>query len=388
MDDISRNALARARGALDVVAAGPGQSAGRSVGRLIRSLAMSDDMDAAAAFIEAQNWVEKDAIGRVMKAAVPGLHLGSLPADTITADFMAALRPYAVLSRLDKARRVPTKTRVIAFGAGAAAFRVGERKPIPISRASLVGIQIDSKPKVAGVSLATRELLAVPGIETDIALGLDLAAATGAAEDAVFLDPTVTGSILNGAPTAVSVGVNTTGVDADLQKASPAYAELRKTMPEDAAKREIGANLQRNLPEVAITGLVGALSGKFGPEAMVTGVAPNYKMGRVGSAVLGFADEGLLEGGTEQVASNYGVQKAIPSQSLIEGVGQNIVAEGMPGIAGVAPNSPPAPPNGFDASAPPLPPAPISTIGCGNIFSRVVARVPRRIPARERSTRE
>ncbi|AEB82847.1 phage major capsid protein [Alicycliphilus denitrificans] len=219
MDDISRNALARARGALDVVAAGPGQSAGRSVGRLIRSLAMSDDMDAAAAFIEAQNWVEKDAIGRVMKAAVPGLHLGSLPADTITADFMAALRPYAVLSRLDKARRVPTKTRVIAFGAGAAAFRVGERKPIPISRASLVGIQIDSKPKVAGVSLATRELLAVPGIETDIALGLDLAAATGAAEDAVFLDPTVTGSILNGAPTAVSVGVNTTGVDADLQKA-------------------------------------------------------------------------------------------------------------------------------------------------------------------------
>ena len=41
------------------------------------------------AFIEAQNWVEKDAIGRVMKTAVPGLHLGSLPAIT-TADFMAA----------------------------------------------------------------------------------------------------------------------------------------------------------------------------------------------------------------------------------------------------------------------------------------------------------
>lgn len=218
MDDIARSALARARSALDV-AAGPGQSAGRSVGRLIRVLALADDPGAAQAFLQAQSWVERDTLAHVTKAAVPGLNLGSLPADTMNADFLAALRPHAVLSRLDKARRVPAKTRVIAFSAGAAAYRVGERKPLPISRAALAGITLDPKPKVAGVSLATRELLSIPGLETDVALGQDLAAATGQAEDAWFLDPTAPGSALNSAPTAVSVGVNTTGVDADLQKA-------------------------------------------------------------------------------------------------------------------------------------------------------------------------
>ena len=122
--------------------------------------------------------------------------------------------------------------------------------------------------------------------------------------------------------------------DADLQKSSPAYAELRKRgMDEQAAKREIGANFERNFPELAMVGLVGALSGKFGPEAMATGVAPKYAMGRPGAAVLGFLDEGPLQGGAEQVASNVGVQRAIPGQSLIEGVGPNIVAEGIPGAA-------------------------------------------------------
>jgi len=124
--------------------------------------------------------------------------------------------------------------------------------------------------------------------------------------------------------------------DTELTEMSPAYAELRKGgMVEEEAKREVGANFMKNLPELAAVGAIGALSGKYGVEGMAAGVFP--KMGRLAAGSVGALDEGLVQGGTEQVTSNYGVRRVNPKQSLIEDVGQNIVAEGLPGLAmGVA----------------------------------------------------
>jgi hypothetical protein len=122
--------------------------------------------------------------------------------------------------------------------------------------------------------------------------------------------------------------------DEELKAASPVYAALRESgMSEAEAKKDLGANFMRNLPEVGIAALIGAVGGKYGMEGMAAGVAP--KMGRFASAAVSGIDEGL-QGATEQVASNYGVQRVKPEQSLLEDLGVNTVAEALPGIAGGA----------------------------------------------------
>ena len=125
--------------------------------------------------------------------------------------------------------------------------------------------------------------------------------------------------------------------DATLIAQSPEYAQLRESgMPEADAKLKIGADFTRNLPELLGTAAVGALSGKYGVEAMAAGVAPKMAANRAAAAGLGFAQEGA-EGAVEQLASNYGVQRAVPSQSLTEDVGLNAAMEGLVGgVGGVA----------------------------------------------------
>lgn len=128
--------------------------------------------------------------------------------------------------------------------------------------------------------------------------------------------------------------INSTS-DADLQAQSPEYRDLRvnKGLSEQEAKSEIGANFGRNLPEVLAAGAVGALSGKFGVEGMAAKVAP--KTGKLASAGIGLLDE-ASQGGIEQLTTNIGVQRAIPSQSLGEDIPLNMAMEGLPGLLGGA----------------------------------------------------
>lgn len=120
--------------------------------------------------------------------------------------------------------------------------------------------------------------------------------------------------------------------DAELQTSSPAYAELRRRgVSEAEAKQEVGANFMRNLPELAAVGAIGAVSGKYGVEGMAAGIFP--KMGRLGASAVGGFNEGFVQGGSEQLATNVGVQRVKPNQSLLEDLGPNMVAEGLPGVA-------------------------------------------------------
>lgn len=71
--------------------------------------------------------------------------------------------------------------------------------------------------------------------------------------------------------------------------------------------------------------MLGGSGGKYGVEGMAAGIAPKYAAGRLGAAAVGFLDEGVIQGGSEQLASNYGLQRALPNQSLTENIGPNIV---------------------------------------------------------------
>lgn len=124
--------------------------------------------------------------------------------------------------------------------------------------------------------------------------------------------------------------------DADLLIESPEYYDLRvnQGLGEKEAKAKIGADLSRNLPEVTAGTVAGAIGGKFGVEGMAARVAPN--MGRMTAMGVGLLDEGA-QGAIEQVATNYGVQRAMPAQSLTEDVALNAAAEALPGgVAGLA----------------------------------------------------
>lgn len=122
--------------------------------------------------------------------------------------------------------------------------------------------------------------------------------------------------------------------DNDLMAASPEYAQLRQTMTEAQAKEAIGANLSRNLPELAGAAAIGGVAGRFGVEPALAGLPT--KSGRLGTALTETAQE-ATQGGIEQLATNYGVRRGLPSQSLSEDVLLNAASEGvLGGIAGGA----------------------------------------------------
>jgi len=138
--------------------------------------------------------------------------------------------------------------------------------------------------------------------------------------------------------------------DAELQAVNPEYAQMRQSMTEAQAKADFGSRFVEHLPELAVTAIIGALGGKYGLEGLAAGTG--VKVGRTAGAAIGAVDEGLVQGGGEQIATNVGVRRVDPRQSLTEGVGQNIAAEGLPGFVGGAlsggsraePAAPPAAP--------------------------------------------
>lgn len=127
--------------------------------------------------------------------------------------------------------------------------------------------------------------------------------------------------------------------DADLRANSADYATLRQTMSEKDAKHALGSRFVEHLPELAITAIVSALGGKYGLEGLAAKVGPKG-VGRLGAGGIGALDEGA-QGAVEQVASNVGVRRSMPGQSLTEDVALNAAMEGvLGGVGGLAAGSP------------------------------------------------
>lgn len=146
--------------------------------------------------------------------------------------------------------------------------------------------------------------------------------------------------------------------DEDLRRDSPDYATLRQTMTEKQAKHELGSRFVEHLPELAVTALVSSLGGKYGLEGLAARVGPKG-VGRLGAAALGTADE-ASQGAVEQLASNVGVRRVKPDQSLVEDVGLNAAMEGLLGGVGGAVAGSPARPSG-------APPGPAPAAGSGRL---------------------
>lgn len=229
----------------------------------MRALALANgDSIGAISFCESQNWLEKSSIIDIVKAGVASARTADLPFNDVVLDLLEAIRPYSILSRLDRVRQVPSRTRSIAFGTGTTAHVVAEHKPIPMSRVNFNGLTVEPI-KVAALSVVTKELLQSQAKGVDEAIADDMAAAVGQAEDAVFFLPTVAGSVLNGAPTAVSAGSTLANVDADLQKAMDLLT---------AAKGKLTDAVWVLSPEAA--GKLAGLRGTGGAPAF-PGIGPN-----------------------------------------------------------------------------------------------------------------
>ncbi|OLL27477.1 hypothetical protein BTH42_32030 [Burkholderia sp. SRS-W-2-2016] len=150
--------------------------------------------------------------------------------------------------------------------------------------------------------------------------------------------------------------------DAELMTRSPEYAQLRRTMSEPDAKAAIGANLSRNLPEVLAAGALGAAGGVVGAEGALAGLPSRF--GRTGTA-LAEAGSQAAQAGATQFATNYGLQRALPQQSLTADVGTAAAQGGIFGaltgaaVGGHRPAEAPAPlPDEAPPASIPLLPAP------------------------------
>ena len=196
------------------------QTTGRTAGRFLRTLAVSEGLvDSASAFLAGQRWVDKTEVEIAVKTAVSGLGFDDIASQPAGTDFLATLRPRSILGRLTAARHVPFRQRVIVFGTGTRASVVASGAPIPLSKASITGDIIEPV-KVGGLSVLTGETLAMSGgVAADQAIADDLAMAVASAEDVLFIDPAQPGSALAGATPIPSSGSTLAQIDADLAAA-------------------------------------------------------------------------------------------------------------------------------------------------------------------------
>lgn len=143
---------------------------------------------------------------------VPGVQGGALR-DAV----LEALRDAgSVALRLQNLRRTPMFTRVFMNAAGVVATTPGEGSGAPVLKGDWSGVQLTPKLHT-GIIVTTDEIAKSTSPEALAGLIGDLAAAVVAAEDRAMIDPTVSGSILNGASNFVGTGTAVANTDADLR---------------------------------------------------------------------------------------------------------------------------------------------------------------------------
>lgn len=190
-----------------------------SPGRFLQALVMGKGRpEVAMAWAESQGqWLDRPVIVAALKAAVGGTVSGDFSGarSTISDAFLEAMRGDSIPLRL-AVRRVPMLTRIYANTSGVLASQVAQGGPIPTLKGTWTPTTLTPK-KCAGLVVQTEELAKSTDPGAPLALVDDLAKAVAAEENRTFLAPTVTGSILDGAPNFTSTGATLTGVDADLR---------------------------------------------------------------------------------------------------------------------------------------------------------------------------
>jgi HK97 family phage major capsid protein len=162
--------------------------------RYLRAIAVGhDDPMAAVSFAEASTWSAKDAITKSIKAVVGGMTTGGGLATPVGIDFLAALRPLTALGRLPGVRRVPARTRLLQQVGPTRAHWVAQGDAKVVCLGSFTSATLDLK-TVAGLTVATEELIASADIDVERALLADLLGAVALEMDIALLSPTNSGS--------------------------------------------------------------------------------------------------------------------------------------------------------------------------------------------------
>lgn len=200
------------------------QARGRTAARVFKALHVAQgNPTAAAAYCDAQNWLDTRQVAATLKAAVTAYGTDDMGLPTPAAvDFAEMVRPLTIMGKLQDLRRVPARVRAIAATAGSTAYWSGERAPRPISKLTLAGETLEPLGVVA-MLVTTTELLRSGSPDAETTLSRDLAAAAAAALDSAFIDHTNAGtagvkpaSITNGVTPYYSTGAGLTSIDSDL----------------------------------------------------------------------------------------------------------------------------------------------------------------------------
>lgn len=194
-----------------------------TAGRFLQSLAIARGQPSSAiAFAESQgHWLDRDQVVAGLKTAVSAIDAADFDGvsgvyQPVAESFLAAMRPFSVLQRLQNLRRVPMRTQVLATTSKIIASEIAAGSPIPVVRMTLAGT-LPAPRNFAAILVQTNDLMRSSSPQAALSITNDLAEAVALAEDTGFLHPGTTGSVLNGAGTFTSAGSTVTGVDSDLR---------------------------------------------------------------------------------------------------------------------------------------------------------------------------
>lgn len=176
-----------------------------TVARFLRTLAVSQaEPRTAIAYASGQNWADQYRIVTTIRAAAPALGSAASVLSPVGLDFADLVRPQTILGRLAGVRSMPFGCRLVGLTAATRAHFVKPGGAIPLSGVAFTQPGTIQRKMVAGILVASDELLREADPQVERALTADLVGATAAAIDETFVDVTNAGS--DETPAAITYG--------------------------------------------------------------------------------------------------------------------------------------------------------------------------------------
>jgi HK97 family phage major capsid protein len=131
------------------------------------------------------------------------------------AGFIESLRSATIVGRLGL-RPVPLNTRTIVGDGTAVAAFADEGQPKPLTAGAFTAVSLPPR-KCTGWAVLTQEVLKASHQQAENIVLAELRRAVVQSQDQHFIDPTLAGSVTNGAPTVTSTGSDLASIDHDLK---------------------------------------------------------------------------------------------------------------------------------------------------------------------------
>ncbi|MER9233637.1 phage major capsid protein [Mesorhizobium sp. M0622] len=172
-----------------------------------------DPMEARS--IASRRWGAGSPPETILRAAVASGTYADMGSDFAVAAtaFFELVAQMSVVGRMAGLRRVPLRTRLLSVVSGSTAYWVGEGKAKPVTRAVYASDSL-APLKVAGLTVATIELLESPDLAAEMTIRADMLRAIVEAIDVAFLDPANAG-VADVSPASITNGIVPIAASAD-----------------------------------------------------------------------------------------------------------------------------------------------------------------------------